>query len=124
MPDRGVSKIYAHSLFVRVEHCPDMRGRCEGAGLLFGPTPSDTSRAGAAPRGCAAGTELSLLVHAKQGAEIVLQNLGNLGGGKNVATKLRRAISGRTTKTAGGARARQLRALVPGSFSRSSGFKR
>ena len=46
----------------------------------------------------AAGAELSLVVHTKQGAEIVLQSLGDLGGQENVATKLRRATSGRTTK--------------------------
>jgi transcriptional regulator with XRE-family HTH domain len=46
----------------------------------------------------AAGAELSLVVHTKQGAEIVLQSLGDLGGKGNVATKLRRATSGRTTK--------------------------
>jgi hypothetical protein len=46
----------------------------------------------------AAGAELSLVVHTKQGAEIVLQSLGDLGGKGNVATKLRRATSGRTTR--------------------------
>ena len=46
----------------------------------------------------ATGAELSLVVHTKQGAEIVLQSLGDLGGKQNVATKLRRATSGRTTK--------------------------
>ena len=42
----------------------------------------------------ATGAELSLVIHTKQGAEIVLQSLGDLGGsgGKgNVITKLRRA---------------------------------
>ena len=46
----------------------------------------------------ATGAELSLVIHTKQGAEIVLQSLGDLGGKQNVATKLRRATSGRTTK--------------------------
>ncbi len=46
----------------------------------------------------AAGAELSLVVHTKQGAEIVLQSLGDLDGKKNAAAKLRRAAGGRTTK--------------------------
>ena len=46
----------------------------------------------------AAGAELSLVVHTKQGTEIVLQSLGDLGGKKNVAAKLRRATSERTAK--------------------------
>ncbi|TAK68323.1 MAG: hypothetical protein EPO19_08675 [Betaproteobacteria bacterium] len=46
----------------------------------------------------ATGAELSLLVRTKQGAEIVLQSLGNLGGKENMAAKLRRAAGGRTTK--------------------------
>ena len=49
----------------------------------------------------ATGAELSLVIHTKQGADIVLQSLGDLGGlaGKgNVATKLRRATSAKATK--------------------------
>ncbi len=46
----------------------------------------------------AAGAELSLVVRTKQGAEIVLQSLGDLGGKKNAAAKLRRAAGGRTAK--------------------------
>ena len=46
----------------------------------------------------ATGAELSLVVHTKQGAEIVLQGLGDLGGKENVATKPRRATSGKATK--------------------------
>ena len=46
----------------------------------------------------ATGAELSLVVHTKQGAEIVLQSLGDLGGKENVATKPRRVPSGKATK--------------------------
>ena len=46
----------------------------------------------------AAGAELSLIVHTKQGAEIVLQNLGDLGGTVNSAGNLRRATRARTPK--------------------------
>ncbi len=46
----------------------------------------------------AAGAELSLVIHTKQGAEIVLQSLGDLGGKENGATKLKRAITARVTK--------------------------
>lgn len=46
----------------------------------------------------ATGAELSLVVRTKQGAEIVLQKLGDLGHKKPVAVNLRRAIGGRTSK--------------------------
>ena len=46
----------------------------------------------------AAGAELSLVIHTKQGAEIVLQSLGDLGSKENGATKLRRVITARVTK--------------------------
>ncbi len=46
----------------------------------------------------AAGAELSLVVHTKEGAEIVLQSLGNLGGKEHAAAKLRRASGGRMTR--------------------------
>ena len=39
----------------------------------------------------AAGAELSLVVHTRQGAEIILQSLGDLGSKKNGAAKPRRA---------------------------------
>ena len=42
----------------------------------------------------AAGAELSLVIHTKQGAEIVLQSLGDLGGNGNAGTKLGLAKSG------------------------------
>ena len=58
----------------------------------------------------AAGAELSLVVHTKQGAEIVLQSLGDLDGKKNVATKLRRAAGGRTAKRRTALGRRQVRA--------------
>ena len=46
----------------------------------------------------AAGAELSLVVHTRQGAKIVLQSLGDLGGKDNAAAKLRRAGSATTAK--------------------------
>ena len=46
----------------------------------------------------AAGAELSLVVRTKQGAEIVLQKLGDLGRKESVAVKLRHAVNGRTTR--------------------------
>ena len=46
----------------------------------------------------AAGAELSLVIHTKQGAEIVLQSLGDLGDKKNAATKLRRVTTARIHK--------------------------
>ena len=46
----------------------------------------------------AAGAELSLIVHTKQGAEIVLQNLGDLGRTVNSAGKVRRAAGAKTPK--------------------------
>jgi len=42
--------------------------------------------------------ELSLVIHTKQGAEIVLQSLGDLGRKENGATKLRRVTTARVTK--------------------------
>lgn len=42
--------------------------------------------------------QLSLVIHTKQGAEIVLQSLGDLGGKENGAAKLRRAAPARMTK--------------------------
>ena len=44
----------------------------------------------------AAGAELSLVVHTRQGAKIVLQSLGDLGRKKNGATKPGRASGART----------------------------
>lgn len=46
----------------------------------------------------ATGAELSLVIHTKQGEEIVLQSLGDLGVKESAAAKLRRATGGRTTK--------------------------
>ncbi len=46
----------------------------------------------------AAGAELTLVIHTKQGAEIVLQGLGDLVGGKNGAAKLRRSVTARVNK--------------------------
>jgi len=46
----------------------------------------------------ATGAELSLVIHTRQGAEIVLQRLGDLVGRKNGASKLRRATTARMTK--------------------------
>lgn len=46
----------------------------------------------------AAGAELSLVVHTRQGAKIVLQSLGDLGGKENAAAKLRRATSAKTAR--------------------------
>ncbi len=46
----------------------------------------------------AAGAELSLVIHTKQGAQIILQSLGDLGGKENGATKLRRVAPARMTK--------------------------
>ena len=46
----------------------------------------------------AAGAELSLIVHTKQDAEIVLQNLGDLGRTVNSAGKVRRATGAKTPK--------------------------
>jgi len=42
--------------------------------------------------------ELSLVIRTKQGAEIVLQSLGDLGSKENGATKLRRVTPARMTK--------------------------
>jgi transcriptional regulator with XRE-family HTH domain len=49
----------------------------------------------------AAGAELSLVIHTKQGAEIVLQSLGDLGGRRNPGTKLGRAKRGAIAKRPG-----------------------
>jgi transcriptional regulator with XRE-family HTH domain len=49
----------------------------------------------------AAGAELSLVIHTKQGTEIVLQNLGDLAGKGNAATKLGRTHSGGNAKRRG-----------------------
>jgi len=46
----------------------------------------------------AAGAELSLVIHTRQGAEIVLQGLGDLGGKKRVTAKLRRVTAGKTAR--------------------------
>ena len=46
----------------------------------------------------AAGAELSLIVHTRQGARIVLQNLGDLGRRVKLAGKPRRATIARTPK--------------------------
>ena len=46
----------------------------------------------------AAGAELSLIVHTKQGTEIVLQNLGDLAGTVNSTEKPRRVGSTKTPK--------------------------
>ena len=46
----------------------------------------------------AAGAELSLVIHTRQGAEIVLQGLGDLGSKENGATKLRSVTTARMTK--------------------------
>ena len=46
----------------------------------------------------AAGAELSLVVHTKQGAEIVLQSLGDLGSKKNMAATLRPGSRAKTSK--------------------------
>jgi len=46
----------------------------------------------------ATGAELSLVVRTKQGAEILLQSLGDLGGKDNVATRLHRTSSAKTSK--------------------------
>lgn len=44
----------------------------------------------------ATGAELSLVVHTRDGADIVLESLGDLGGGTNAAAKQRRATGART----------------------------
>lgn len=44
----------------------------------------------------ATGAELSLVVHTRDGADIVLQGLGDLGSGGNVAAKTRRAAGARS----------------------------
>jgi len=49
----------------------------------------------------AAGAELSLVIHTKQGTEIVLQSLGDLGGKGNAGTKLGRTHSGGNAKRRG-----------------------
>ena len=49
----------------------------------------------------AAGAELSLVIHTKQGAEIVLQSLGDLAGKGNADAKLGRAKSGQIAKRRG-----------------------
>ncbi len=46
----------------------------------------------------AAGAELSLVIHTRQGAEIVLQGLGDLGEKKPVTAKLRRVTAEKTAK--------------------------
>jgi transcriptional regulator with XRE-family HTH domain len=46
----------------------------------------------------AAGAELSLVIHTRQGAEIVLQSLGDLAGRKNGSSKLGRVTNARVTK--------------------------
>jgi transcriptional regulator with XRE-family HTH domain len=46
----------------------------------------------------AAGAELSLVVHTRQGAEIVLQNLGDLGQGAGSAGNSRRAARAKAPK--------------------------
>ena len=46
----------------------------------------------------AAGAELSLVIHTKQGAEIVLQSLGDLAGKGNAGAKLGRAKNGEIAK--------------------------
>ena len=46
----------------------------------------------------AAGAELSLVVHTNQGAEIVLQGLGDLGVKASITTKLRRAANEKAPK--------------------------
>ena len=46
----------------------------------------------------AAGAELSLVIHTKQGAEIVLQSLGELAGKGNAGAKLGRPKSGKLAK--------------------------
>lgn len=46
----------------------------------------------------ATGAELSLVIHTKQGAEIVLQSLGDLGGTANATTKPGRATVGKIGK--------------------------
>jgi transcriptional regulator with XRE-family HTH domain len=49
----------------------------------------------------AVGAELSLVIHTKQGTEIVLQSLGELDGKGKVGTKLRRTNSGGIAKRRG-----------------------
>jgi transcriptional regulator with XRE-family HTH domain len=49
----------------------------------------------------AAGAELSLVIHTKQGTEIVLQSLGDLGGKGNAGTKLGRTNSRENAKRRG-----------------------
>ena len=46
----------------------------------------------------AAGAELSLVIHTKQGAEIVLQSLGDLGGKENATAKFRHVTGARAAK--------------------------
>jgi len=46
----------------------------------------------------AAGAELFLVIHTKQGEEIVLQGLGDLGGKENATAKLRRVTGARSGK--------------------------
>ena len=46
----------------------------------------------------ATGAELSLVVHTRQGANIVLEGLGDLGGRENSGVKHRRASNTRTSK--------------------------
>ena len=60
----------------------------------------------------AAGAELSLVIHTRQGTEIVLQSLGDLGGKGNAGTKLGRTNSGGKAKRRGGAWRRQVTASV------------
>ena len=62
----------------------------------------------------ATGAELSLVVHTRDGADIVLESLGDLGGGKDAAAKQRRATGARTAaRRASEARLARTRAKAP-----------